>query len=384
MNSRFSSINDLLADESFLRFCARANEADVAWWEAYIKAHPASAPTIKAAQEEWRQLVKGLAQADMQDQLAALRLLVEGPQQEHGSPQPVWRQGSNEARPRQPAGPVTARQAHKLRRPARARYAAAAAVIVMAGAALWALRKTSAPAAPAARQAERPGQYSSRAGERRQLQLPDGSRIVLNAGSKLLLGEGFGEKQRDVYLDGEAYFDVKHDAQRPFTVHMKDTRIHVLGTAFNARSYGEEPFTETTLLSGAVEVALIRERRTIRLQPRQKLLYREPRPQEKAAPAQERQVALAPLTFDPKDSTVAEVAWTENKLVFFNEPMEQLAKRLERWYGVEIRIGDADLLQLRFSGAFEKEDLPKVLQVLQLTRPFRYRQEAGNVIVLYK
>lgn len=203
------------------------------------------------------------------------------------------------------------------------------------------------------------------------------------------LGPHFKEGQREIYLEGEAYFEVTPDAARPFTVYMKDASIRVLGTSFNARSYIGEDYTETALIKGSVEITLKKENKTIRLQPSQKLLYKAASPDSivqttTTAPPAQKYLAVTPLTIDPRDSSVAEVAWMDNKLVFFDEPLDQLAKRLERWYGIKIRIENQDMKQLRFSGAFEKEDLPRVLQVLQLTMPFRYRKDADSTMVLYK
>lgn len=349
----FNSIADLLTNESFLNFCQQRNEADIAYWEAYIQEHPLQAPMIREAQQEWRLLVQGIRQADLQAQLELLKQQVEGATG-HMAP----------AKKRTWLTPVI-------------KYAAAAAVIT--GALVWALKP-----APRKEPLAAVNQYANEAGKRQHVLLPDGSRVVLNAASNMRLGAHFKEGKREVYLDGEAYFDVIPDAARPFTVYMKDASIRVLGTSFNARSYTGEDYTETALIKGSVEVTLKKENRTIRLLPSQKLLYKATAPDSVLQKATTKYLAVTPVTIDPKDSTVAEVAWTDNKLVFFDEPLDQLAKRLERWYGVKIRIENEDMKQLRFSGAFEKEDLPKVLQVLQLTMPFRYRKESDSVMVLYK
>lgn len=360
----FNSIADLLTDESFLNFCQQRNEADIAYWEAYIQDHPLQAPMIRQAQQEWRHLIQGIRQADLQAQLDLLKQQVE--------------------RETVPSLQV----AHTKKRTwltLIVKYAVAAAVMV--GVLVWALKSATRREFPPVTLAA-VNQYVNEAGQRQQILLPDGSRVTLNAASNMRLGEHFQEGKRDIYLEGEAYFDVTPDAARPFTVYMKDASIRVLGTSFNARSYTGEDYTETVLIKGSVEITLKKENKTIRLQPSQKLLYKAASPDsvvQMATSVQDKKyLAVTPLTIDPKDSSVAEVAWMDNKLVFFDEPLDQLARRLERWYGIKIRIENQDMKQLRFSGTFEKEDLPKVLQVLQLTMPFHYRKESDSVIVLYK
>jgi len=353
----FHSIADLLTDESFLNYCRQRNEADIVYWEAYIRDHPLQAPMIREAQQEWWHLAQGVQQADLQAQLALLKQQVEGA----------------------PAAKKGARLLSLIK------YAAAAAVI--AGILVWTFTGTHKQLPGGKLMAV--NQYANKAGQRQQVVLPDGSRVILNAASNMRLGPQFKEGQREVYLEGEAFFEVTPDATRPFTVYMKDASIRVLGTSFNARSYTGEDYTETALIKGSVEITLKKENKIIRLQPSQKLLYKAASPDSivqtttTATPAK-KYLAVTPLTIDPRDSSVAEVAWMENKLVFFDEPLDQLAKRLERWYGIKIRIENQDMKQLRFSGAFEKEDLPKVLQVLQLTMPFHYRKETDSVMVLYK
>lgn len=360
-----NSIADLLSNESFLNFCQQRNKADIAYWEAYIQQHPEQAPMIRQAQQEWKYLLQGIRQADMQAQLKVLQQQV----------------AQTTAAPMQVAA---VNKKHWLT-PVR-KYAAAAVIAAgVLGTLIWALQ-------PSQQQLPQvtlsyPDSYNNKAGERQHMQLPDGSEVVLNAASKLTLGAEFKDGKRDVYLEGEAYFDVIHDANRPFTVYMKEATIKVLGTSFNARAYNGEDYTETTLIKGSVEVTLKRENRVIRLLPREKLHYRAVPPDSiasKAVLSGKTYLTVSPVRMDPVDSLTTETAWTENKLVFFNEPLEELVKRLERWYGIHITIADEEMKQLRFSGDFKQEDLPRVLEILQLTMPFRYRQASDSSIVIYK
>lgn len=361
-----NSIAHLLSNESFLNYCQQRNEADIAYWEAYILHHPEQVPMIRQARQEWQYLVQGMRQADMQAQLEVLKQQVE---RDSVVPMHVA---------------VTAKK-HWLT-PVKKYMAAAVIAASIVGALVWALPTFVSKELPRVTMTPLDN-YSNKAGQRQQVILPDGSRVVLNADSRLQVGALFKEGKRDVYLEGEAYFDVIHDANHPFTVYMKEATIKVLGTSFNARSYNGEDYTETTLINGSVEVTLKRENRVIRLLPREKLLYRAvplDSTANKAVLSGKTQLSVTPVRIDPTDSLTTETAWTENKLVFFDEPLEVLVKRLERWYGVDIRVENEEMKQLRFSGAFEQESLPRVLEVLQLTMPFRFRQEPDSSIVMYK
>ncbi len=97
---------------------------------------------------------------------------------------------------------------------------------------------------------------ATRKGSKTNLVLPDGTKVWVNADSRLSYGKNFGNQLREVYLEGEAYFDVAEDKRKPFIVHTNNIDVKVLGTAFNVRAYGNEVNTQTTLLRGSVEVML--------------------------------------------------------------------------------------------------------------------------------
>jgi len=113
------------------------------------------------------------------------------------------------------------------------------------------------------------------AGSRKQLTLPDGTNVWLNAASSLIIHKNFNEETREVELKGEAYFDVTHNAQKPFIVHTSVIDIKVLGTKFDVKDYETEPNIETTLLHGAIEVVKRNEPGSARviLNPNEKLVF---------------------------------------------------------------------------------------------------------------
>lgn len=115
-------------------------------------------------------------------------------------------------------------------------------------------------------------------GMKTKKRLSDGSVVWLNAGSRLRYPEKFSSGQREVYLSGEGYFEVKASAGHPFIIHTSKMDIRVLGTEFNVRSYDDEDFAETALIRGAVEVAMKEtgNNAPVLLKPNQKIIWKKP------------------------------------------------------------------------------------------------------------
>ncbi|ULQ56016.1 DUF4974 domain-containing protein [Flavihumibacter rivuli] len=238
--------------------------------------------------------------------------------------------------------------------------------------------------------AELPSEVSTRNGSKSKITLPDGTQVWLNAGSKLTYGKDFGATLREVTLTGEAYFDVVKNKEKPFLIHARNIDIRVLGTAFNVKSYPGDKTTETSLIRGSIEVS-------IHNRPKEKIILK---PNEKLVVASEDVPSAQPATraininknpvpkivvdqihFDSLENAVVETAWMENKLIFRDESFEELASKMERWYGVTFRFEDEEIRQLRFSGIFVTENLQQALRALHITANFNYRIEKDLVII---
>jgi len=204
------------------------------------------------------------------------------------------------------------------------------------------------------------------------LVLPDGTQVTLNSESNIKYPITFDGKTREVYLDGEAYFDVKHDARRPFIVHTSKFNIRVLGTAFNVKSYADDAVKEATLIRGSISVTFPNKSNTaVMLKPTDKLVM------------QNNQYQLTKQTYyNQPGGDIVETAWLNNKLSFKNQPFSQLANTLSRRYGTEIKFDNDNLKNFTFTGEFDKEDLNQVLLSLQIVKPFHYRT-VGNSLVIY-
>ena len=232
-------------------------------------------------------------------------------------------------------------------------------------------------------------------GSKTTIVLPDGTKVWVNAGSKLSYDNNYGNKTRDVYLTGEAYFDVIHNSDKPFIIHTAKMDIKDLGTVFNVRCYPDEKKVETSLIRGSIEISLKdRPKEKIYLKPSEKLtlLNDENEVDKKIVNAVKKTedalveplVAIGHLTYLPKDNSVIETSWVENKLVFKGETFENVALKMERWYGVKIVINDSKLKQIHLTGSFNGETIEQALSALQLTTPFRYSDIKNYISITNK
>ncbi|MGC4235301.1 MAG: FecR domain-containing protein [Niabella sp.] len=207
--------------------------------------------------------------------------------------------------------------------------------------------------------------------------LPDGSTVWVNAETKLSLGKNFGTNSREVYLDGEAYFDVIKDENRPFIVHTRSLDIKVLGTAFDVRAYQKEQHTETSLFRGRVEVLLKgKNRKTLVLQPHEKIVVQnEQASEQREIGKRELLPEIAILRIEPNvaDSGFLETQWMRRNISFDHQPLKEIIPMLEKWYEVRIIVNNSSLLGKRFSAKIEKESLEEVLESFRLSSGIRYR-----------
>lgn len=236
-------------------------------------------------------------------------------------------------------------------------------------------------------------EVSTKNGSRTKIQLPDGTSVWLNSSSKLVYDNThFGTGIREVSLTGEAYFDVVKNPNKPFVIHTAKMDIKVLGTAFNVKCYPGEKTTETSLIRGSVEVTLKDRQEKIIMKPNDKLILNnddfKPVKQLIAKTTKEATiekinpiVEISHLTIYPKDSSIVETGWVDNRLVFSDERLEEIAKKMERWYGVTINIGNEKLKKELLTGSFEKETIYQALNALQLTTAFTYKVDKDLITI---
>jgi transmembrane sensor len=231
-------------------------------------------------------------------------------------------------------------------------------------------------------------------GNRTKIVLPDGSQVWLNAGSNLDYNNAdFNKHLREVSLNGEAYFDVTKNADKPFIIHTKKMDIKVIGTAFNIRSYGDEKIAEASLIRGSIEVTLKdRKDQKIILKPNEKISIANEEPQEIALKTGQKvavknnskpvpQILVTDLKPNPVYNIIPEIAWTQNKLYFEDESLEDIGPLIERWFGKEVVIEKESLRKVRYTGNFENETMEEVLSYLKLSKPFNFRMENDTIVI---
>jgi transmembrane sensor len=231
-------------------------------------------------------------------------------------------------------------------------------------------------------------------GNRTKIVLPDGSQVWLNAGSNLDYdNENFNKEIREVSLNGEAYFDVTKNAEKPFIIHTKKMDIKVIGTAFNIRSYNNEKTTEASLIRGTIEVTLKdRKDQKMILNANEKISVPNEEKSEITLKAgdkiavKENTASIPPIHVDnlkpnPVINIIPEIAWTENRLFFEDESLENIAPLLERWFGKPVIVQNKSLKKNRYRGNFKNETIENVLSYLKISKPFNFKFENDTVVI---
>ena len=236
-------------------------------------------------------------------------------------------------------------------------------------------------------------------GEKSQVILADGSMIWVNACTRLKYPVNLRSTEIELYLEGEAYFDLKKIPGRLITVHTSQLNIKVMGTAFNLRSYSDEDVIEATLVRGKIaieEASGKRNKKQILLVPNQSAVYFKKSGHIEASGLSEHRVkkaetieGLEQLAKTNQSNIIVEeevdvhpqISWIDGKMVFRKETFEMLANRLERRYNVTINIKDDKIRKTRFSGTFDKESIEQVMHALSYPVPFKYIIIKDSIVV---
>ncbi|MEN8156191.1 MAG: FecR domain-containing protein [Bacteroidota bacterium] len=205
---------------------------------------------------------------------------------------------------------------------------------------------------------------------RSEILLPDGTTIWLNAGTHLRYSNEYGRKQREVFLSGEACFNVETHPKAPFLVRTADLRIKAYGTTFNVKSYPEENTVETTLIEGSIGITRNKYEENpvdeVMLEPNQRVVYYK---------TSQNPSYLVSKGIDPLKSTL----WKEGTLSVNSETLGEMAIKLERKYGVKIHFENEALKELTFTGTFENETIEQVLEAIGMAAHLNYEIDNGIV-----
>ncbi|WP_178372192.1 FecR family protein [Chitinophaga jiangningensis] len=218
-------------------------------------------------------------------------------------------------------------------------------------------------------------EISTRPGSRTNVVLEDGTRVWLNADSRIASVQG----KREVTLTGEAYFDVVSDANNPFIVHVGKIDVRVLGTTLNIKAYPGQGAVETSLIQGKLEVDLKEGNgRKILLLPGQKAVIATNSANTSDQPATV-DYSVKNMATDTSTGQLAETGWLNNQLSFKQQSLPEILQELERWYGIHIELKNDSYNQEIITGTFKDKDLYQVLQALQLSAGFKFHTDSLGV-----
>jgi ferric-dicitrate binding protein FerR (iron transport regulator) len=223
-------------------------------------------------------------------------------------------------------------------------------------------------------------------GSKSHLTLADGTRVWLNAGSKLRYASDYGQTGREVFLEGEGYFNVAHDTTKTFVVKTNKIDIKALGTIFNVKAYPDEELIETILVEGKVsigDIILKPHEKCVYTRKNDRLLVQKKNESQHAAPREEATahnmpaIKIVEIPVDP----VIYTSWKDSLWKIDHETLDDLVAKLERRYDVIIHFADAQVGQLSVTATIKDESLEQVLRFLQLTVPIDFSIRGKTVVL---
>ena len=199
------------------------------------------------------------------------------------------------------------------------------------------------------------------------LRLADGTRVWLNSETELEYPVVFTEKQRQVFLKGEAYFEVAPDSLHPFIVKTKDMDVMVTGTEFNVKAYSDEMNVQTTLLQGVVTVfSGLEKKEKMEIKPNQQVEWCRD------------SVKMRVREVDPD----LFMAWKNGRFIFRQDRLEDIMRTLARWYGVEVVYLDESVKSMLFAGKLDRsEEITPILDVLRTTDKLSVDVKGKKIVI---
>jgi transmembrane sensor len=202
---------------------------------------------------------------------------------------------------------------------------------------------------------------STPVGGQYQVKLPDGTKVWLNAATKITYPTHFASSSRSIDLSGEAYFEVAKDKERPFKVSIGGAEVEVLGTHFNINAYIDEPFMNVTLIEGSVKVSNIKGSKVL-------------------SPGKQAQFKGDEIQVIPADTSEA-IAWKSNEFKFVNAPIDVIMRQVKRWYDAEV-VSDGKV-DYHFNATIDRnEPVTKLLHYLEETGHVHFKIEGRKIIVM--
>ena len=337
-NEKYShyTAEDFIQSNSFQNFVFSTNKQDTDFWGNWIKKNPHSKKDIQLASEYLRTqgtLHTEASVLDIQTELEKFLLTID----ERAEPNPQKRNNLS---------PI--RSYRKL--------AAVAVLSILASAmvAFFELNNSDIQMAVVEKEVELIEKTNPR-GQKLIFQLPDGSKVKLNAEGKLRYPKQFNANERIVYLDGEAFFDVTRDENRPFKVITESVEVGVLGTSFAVNAYPGSSQEFITVETGKVRVTASN-KQSVLILPDEMVVYN------KMVSHMEKGVAEEKY-----------LAWKNEELIFEKTGLEEMIGTLQRWYDVKIEVENVDRMDISINGRFQNQSLKNVLKGISYSSGFEYQ-----------
>ena len=324
------SSEDLLADDTFLNFCFNRNPVDVEHWTKAIQADPQFATQAKEAQKLIAGVQFAVDQANAPIAFRAFRATL------NHKIKPLWQ------------------------RP----WLAAAAIAAVAVGMWWAVVPVQQrnPIAFIQAQWAAPKQWKTN-DNRTQLTLPDGSKVTLGYNTTLTLAKDFNQNDRQLELNGEAFFEVAKNAQKPFVVQSKHLRTQALGTAFLVEAYEHQTGVKVWLTEGKVKVSDTKATTTLTSG-------------QKASTLLEGQISKD--NFDKNEVT----DWKSEKLLFDKTSFDKVLVQLSVHYGVQFKVSKMPASPLSFTGDLSNQSLEESLEIIGAVNHFSFELIDNQPVVI--
>ncbi|MEX0660605.1 MAG: FecR domain-containing protein [Balneolaceae bacterium] len=206
-------------------------------------------------------------------------------------------------------------------------------------------------------------------GEKARVTFSDGTKVILNSASSIQFPKEFPGQKREVYLDGEAYFEVAHNSNHPFIVYAQDVEVQVLGTEFNVQGWSDDASVEVAVRNGKVAVGssgthLDEDQQVILTRGLHTIVERGENPS------------------PPKNVNITNhFVWTRGGLHFDNVPFNKVAKRIERRFNVQIDGVRDELKDIPYTGTFLYAELDEVLSVIGASMGIEYQRDGMEITI---
>jgi hypothetical protein len=207
-------------------------------------------------------------------------------------------------------------------------------------------------------------------GQKDKITLPDGSQVILNSDSKIRYRDNFAGNTREVYLEGEAFFNIAHDSNRVFVVHTKNISTYAIGTSFNIKSFPEEKEIIVSLVTGKVKVTNIystSDGSLLFLQPQIEMVYQK----------EKQSIIIRPFKINET------LSWKGNILRVVDEPLGMVIIKLERFYGIKFELTNNSNSDTKITANFNRESYQSAIELIQKKTGLEYyklRTESDEIV----